>query len=186
MRKLATPVYSVDISEEEQEQAQRTRDQFEILLQKIDEAFDHLHVLNSAFEGVGDSGQFGSLTKLFHQYRKKTQRLFNDMIKQLELALKELHKTVSDTEMEQIKDTIVGEIREIRDGGIELLDLLENPTDKKFVQDFKATVGRVLQRGEALEEVISDQLLSKIDADVLGKIKLGTVAPLVVKRGFIL
>jgi hypothetical protein len=186
MLKLAVPVYSVDISEEEQKQAQKTRDQFEDLVYKLDAVFDHLEVLNSAFEGVADSAQFGALVKLFHQYRNKTQRLFNEMIQQLELALKELNNTVSDTEMAQIKDTIVGEIREIRDGGIELLDLLEHPTDKKFVQTFKSTVSRVLQRGRALEEVIEDQLFAHIDGDILGRVRLGSTTPLVVKRGFYL
>lgn len=185
MLKVSVPVYSVNITEDEKKQAATTRDNFKHLLKFMEDAFEHLYILDNALEGIGDTKNFISLGKLFSQYKRKTQKLFNVFIKHLEQALIELNNTISDSEMERIRDVIVSEVREIRDGVLDLLDLLDNPEDKTFIQDFRSTVERVGRRADSLREVITDQLFSHIDHDIMGQIRLGHQAPLSIKRGFL-
>lgn len=173
MHKVSAPVYSIDISEDEQKQATQTRLEFEELLHVMEDAFEHLHILGDSLEGATETPQFAAMSKLFHQYKRKTKKLFNNFIVQLEKALLALHTTVSDAEMNRIRDTIVSEVGEIRDGVITLLDFLDKPEDKDFAKSFKETVDRVFKRAEALEEIIQEQLFEHLDRDVLGKIRLG-------------
>lgn len=183
MQKSAAPVYTVDISENEKSQATNTREEFQVLLDLMEEAFDHLYILDNALEGMQDTTGLDQFGKLFLRYKRKARRLFNLFIKQLEKALKETNKTISDTELDRIRDTIVAEVRELRDGAIELFDLLENPENKTFIQDFRSTVERLGRRSDALRQVITDQLFSHIDHDILGQIRLGFKSSPLSKRG---
>lgn len=171
--KLAEPIYSIEINEEERAQAGLARKHFKDMLDKMDRAFSHLEILNNALNGFNDSTQFEQLRKLFKKYKRKTQEVFNEFIEQLESALKEAYRAISDTEMNRIIDTIVAEVREIRDGVIQLLHLLDEPESPEFIATFTDTVERLMKRKESLDEVVSDQLFSHIDFDILGKIRLG-------------
>jgi hypothetical protein len=182
MYKSAIPIYSIDISEDEKSQAANTREEFQVLLEVMDEVVDYLNILNNALEGIQDTSELGQFNKLFLRYKRKARRLFNVFIKQLEKALKNVNKTITDTELDRIRDTIVAEVREIRDGAIELFDLLENPEEKTFVQEFRSTVERLIIRSDALKQVITDQLFSHIDHDILGQIRLGFLLKPVIKR----
>lgn len=184
-QKTAIPIYSVEISEEEKAQASRTREEFQVLLDLMDEVFDHLLILDNALEGIQDPTGLAQFNKLFLQYKRKAKKLFNIFVKQLEKALLEMNKMVSDSEMERVRDTIVAEVREVRDGAIELFELLEMIEDKQFIQDFRATVERIHNRAESLQEIITDQLFAHIDHDILGQIRLGFELYPLSKRGFL-
>jgi len=183
MRKQAIPIYSIDITDNEMAQAAQTRKEFESLIFHMDDAFQHLYKLDSALESLKDSANFSSLADLFVKFRRKTKKLFDVFIKQLESSLFSINKMISDSEMVRIKETIVAEIREIRDGVNEILQVLEVPTDPQFIQDYREIVERIGHRANSLEEVITDQLYSHIDHDILGKIRLGSKKPALVIRG---
>lgn len=181
--RVAAPIYSIEISDAEREQAAQTRKDFESLTEIMNEAFEHLFILSDALNGVTETSQFVSMSKLFLRYTRKIRKLFNNFIKQLEKCLLALNKTVTDARMVKIRDTIVGEVREIRDGILEVLDILNEPDSKDFVQNFRTIVERLGQRSDSLEEVITDQLFSHLDEDILGHIRLGTVSDKFTKIG---
>lgn len=173
MIRYSSPIYSIEISDEECQQAQATRVAFEDMLEKQEAAFEHLRLLSDSLTGAADSSVFLSMAKLFVQYRRKTKKLFNEFITQLEESLKALNETLSDSHMEKIRDTILNEVREIRDGVIEILEYLERPHEKTFIQDFTSTAKRLIERGEALNEIVTDELFGHLDEDILGELRLG-------------
>lgn len=181
--KIAGPIYSIEISEDEKSQAQTTRDSFEILANNLDEAFDKLKVVRELLEQFKDPSHFKHLRDLFIRYKHRIISLFNEFLTQLQQALGHLNNTISDSEMENIKDTIVGESRELRDGIDELAEFLEEPDSPDFIKSFSETYDRLNERKNSLHEIITDHLFSHIDYDILGKIKLGSIKAKISKVG---
>lgn len=173
LRKRSNVIKSIEISDEERRQAVVTRKKFELLMDALADAFEHLNSLNGALGEIENPDELAPLRKLFKQYKRRTQKIFNELIDLLEAALIEMNKTVSDSEMERIQDMVVGEIREIRDGVERLLVLLKEPQESGFVKGFTTVMERLNARKTSLEEIISDQLFSHVDYDVLGRIRLG-------------
>lgn len=173
LSKTAITINTIEISPEEKEQATITRKKFEDMLDKMNQAFEHLGLLNGSLTGITDPKSLEPLRKLFKQFKRKMQRMFNEFIDALELALQESNKTVTDSEMDRIVDTVVAEVREIRDGAEKLLVYLKEPQESDFVKNFTATVERLNARRESLTEIVTDQLFVHVDEDVLNKVRLG-------------
>lgn len=173
MRKRSNVIRSIEISDEEKRQAVVTRKKFENLMDSVAKAFEHLNVLNGALAEIQEPGELEPLRKLFKQYKRKTQTIFNELIDLLEDALLEMNKTVSDSEMERIQDMVIGEVREIRDGVERLLVLLKEPQDPGFVKNFTTVMERLNARKASLDEIVSEGLNAHLDFDVLGRIRLG-------------
>lgn len=183
--KLSKPIYSVDINESEQKQAQITRDAFEKLTERLTEAFEKLKIVREMLGQFKDSSHFVHIKDLFVRYKHRITDLFNDFLNHLQISLQEMNKMLSDNEMENIKDTIVGEAREIRDGVEELSQLLDTPDAPDFINDFGNCYDRLEQRTDSLNEIITDHLFSHIDYDILGRIKLGAKNIRFTKKGTI-
>ena len=183
MNKIAKPIYSVEISEDEMAQALKTRTSFEVLAQNLDDSFDKLKMVRELLEQFTDSSHFKQMRDLFIRYKHRVISLFNDFLKQLQIALENMNNSLSDTEMDNIKDTIVGESRELRDGIDELAEILDEPDSPNFLTSFKTTFDRLHERKNSLHEIITDHLFSHIDYDILGRIKLGYVRAKISKRG---
>lgn len=173
LRKRSNVINSIEISDEEKAQAVITRKKFELMLDSMSDAFEHLNTVNGALAEVQDPTELTPLRKLFKQYKRQTQKLFNEFIDSLEIALIESNKTVSDSEMERIQDTIVAEIREIRDGAEKLLILMREPDDVGFVKSFTGIMERLNIRRDSMGDLVSDSLFSHLDFDILSKIRLG-------------
>lgn len=173
--KIAKTINVVEITEAEKEQAAKTRKAFEEMLDEMNSAFEHLELLNGALSGITDTAPLEGLRKLFKQYKRRIQGLFNEFIEKLEIALNEAYQTVSDSEMERILDTVVAEVREIRDGVQKLLILLKEPQDSGFVKGFTSIVERLKTRKDSLSEICTESLADHINYDILGQIRLGSV-----------
>jgi len=173
LTKKAITINSIEISEEEKAQAVVTRKAFETMLDAMNKAFEHLNILSGALSEISDPKSLEQLRKLFKQYKRNTQKIFNEFIDTVQTALEEIRKTVSDSEMERIQDTMVGEIREIRDGVEKLLVYLKEPQEADFIKNFTETVDRISTRREGLGELVQESLFSHVDFDILGKLRLG-------------
>jgi hypothetical protein len=175
VNKLAKPIYSVEISEDEMTKASKTRESFDLLAKKLDEAFDKLKMVRELLDQFTDPSQFKKMRDLFIRYKHRIVGLFNEFIDQLQAALESMNDSLSDTEMDNIKDTIVGECGELRDGMDTISEILDEPDSPKFLNNFKSTFDRLQERKDSLHEIITDHLFSHIDYDILGRIKLGTI-----------
>lgn len=173
LRKRSSVIKTIEISDEEKAQAILTRKKFENLMDCLEDSFEHLNGVNGALAEVDDSSQLEPLRKLFKQYRRRTQTVFNELIDKLEEALLEMNKTVSDSEMERIQDMVVAEIGEIRDGVEKLLVLLKEPQEPRFVENFTKIVERLNARKLSLVDIIQEGLYSHIDYDILSRVRLG-------------
>ena len=173
MYKESEPTLVIDITNEERKQAETVRKEFKKLEGLLDAAFDSLNKLNGSLQQFTDSSEFVKLDHLFVQYRHKLQHYFNDFIDQLQVSLDQLNKMISDTETKKIRDTIIGESREIRDGALNILELLGDTSHQEFLKNFKETFVKLNGRRTAISEIITDQFFTHIDKDILGKIKLG-------------
>lgn len=183
MNKIAKPIYSVEISEDEMTQASKTRDAFDSLAKKLDEAFDKLKMVRELLEQFSDSSKFKEMRDLFVRYKHRIIGLFNEFLQQLQVSLESMNKSLSDTEMDNIKDTIVGESGELRDGINQLSEILDEPDSPNFLTNFKSTFDRLHERKDSLHEIITDHLFAHIDYDILGRIKLGSSRVKISKRG---
>lgn len=173
MKKLAEPVFVLDINDDERKQAEKVRDEFKKLEMLLGDAFDSLGRLVSAMQGMQHSDKIIELKPLFVKYKHRVQDLFNSFLDQLQTCLEQMNNMISDSETIKIRDTIIGEVREIRDGALGLIKFLGHPENPNFIKEFQETFVRLDAREKSLKEIISDQLASHINRDILGKIKLG-------------
>ena len=173
MIKLSAPIYSVEVSDEEKAQATQTRESFKKLVDRLEQVFDKLKIVREVLDQFQDSTQFGRIGELFVRYKHRITDLFNEFQNHLQISLELLNKTLSDSEMENIKSTILAEAKEIRDGIEDLLSLLDSPESGEFIKEFTETCDRLQNRANSLEEIITDHLFDHIDYDILGRIKLG-------------
>ena len=173
MYKQSEPIFVLEISNDERKQAEKVRKEFKKLELLLGGAFDSLGRLVGAMQGLQHNERMVELKPLFIKYKHKIQDLFNEFLDQLQSSLEDMQTMISDSETIKIRDTIVGEIREIRDGALELINLLNRPEDANFLKEFQETFVRLRAREKALREILSDQLTGHIDRDILGKIKLG-------------
>ena len=183
MNKIAKPIYSVEISKDEMSQATKTRESFDLLVKSLDESFEKLKMVRELLDQFTDSSHFKQMRDLFIRYKHRIIGLFNEFLTQLQVALEDMNKSLSDTEMDNIKDTIVGECGELREGIDKLAEILDEPDSPNFLNTFKSTFDRLQERKNSLHEIITDHLFSHIDYDILGRIKLGSVRAKISKRG---
>jgi uncharacterized phage infection (PIP) family protein YhgE len=183
VNRTAAPIYSVEISEDEKLQAQETRNAFESLSEHLDESFDKLKIVRELLEQFKDPSHFAHMRDLFIRYKQAVINEFNEFLDSLTNSLTKMNKTLSDSEMQNITDTIVAEADELRDGVEELAEHLDEPDSPDFLKNFKETYDRLDQRRNSLHEIITDHLFEHIDYDILGRIKLGSNKIKLSKRG---
>lgn len=183
MFKSADALLSIDINESEQRQAKKVRSEFKKLVANLDGVFKSLGSLNAGLIGLDENPQLSDYRYLFLKYRQRVQFLFNRFLDQFEHCLKELEKMVSDRETLKLKNSIIGEVRELRDGVLTLLELLREPGRQEFVKMYRETFLRLDQRQSSLSEIITDSLFGHIDNNILGQIKIGKSKFRLSKRG---
>ena len=183
MIRLSKPTYSVEISDDEKQQATTTRKEFAQMIDLLDASFEKLQKVKELLSQYNSSSDFKSIKDLFIRYKHKIVHSFNEFLDQLQLALEEMNNTISDTEMENIKNTIVEEVRELRDGVILITEALDTPESPDFIKIFSETFDKLDKRKISLVEIVNDHLFSHIDYDILGRIKLGCNRPHLSKKG---
>lgn len=183
MIRISAPTYSVEISDEEKKQALRTRDEFEKVVKLLEAAFEKLESVRDLLDQYKDSSHFKQIKDLFIRYKHKIVHLFNDFLDQLQICLEQTNNTLTDTEMDSIRDTIVEEVRELRDGVVQISVELETPEAPEFIESFTEICNRLDKRKTSLIEIINDHLFSHIDYDILGRIKLGSEKIRLSKKG---
>jgi len=171
--KVSEPVFVLDISSDERKQAEKVRGEFKKLELLLGGAFESLGRLAASMQGLQHNDRMIELKSLFIKYKHKVQDLFNEFLDQLQVSLEQMNEMISDSSTLKIRDTIVGEVRELRDGALEVIALLNRPEDPTFLKEFQEIFVRLSAREKSLREIISDQLTGHIDRDILGKIKLG-------------
>lgn len=156
------------------QQAKVVRLALKTMLQSLDTITDNLGKFSGILAEIRDPSDLGNLRKEIVAFKHKTQDDLNVFLTQVEEALGEWNKMITDSTFDAMRRACVEEIRKIRESSIEMLEKFRDPMDPKFLQDVPEDVNSIVSAKKSLHEVITVQLFQKIDKDVLGRIKIGS------------
>jgi len=181
--KTAGPALSLPVTDKEKQNARAIRNGFENVLRKQDGFIDYLNVLFDQLDVLDEKAGLGSISPLLKRYEHKMRKVFNSYINSLSNAVSVYERNFSDSELDNIRDLIIENVRNMRQEVIDLLVLMKDVSDSEFVPEAKKSYEGILNAAEQIENTIRDEWFSHIDYDILGKIRLGSNIPLYIKRG---
>lgn len=181
MKKTSGPAFSIPVSEKEKTQAEEIRSKFENVLRKQQALVDYLNVFFDELDDLNSSVGLENISPLVKRYEHKLKKIFNVYIKSLSDALKSYEESFSNIELDETRDLIIENVRNMRQEVIDLIVLFKDISSDQFTQESKEKHNNVLQASEQIEKIIREEWFRHIDYDILGKIKLGYNIPLTLK-----
>lgn len=176
--KTAGPAFTIPVSKEEKALAIKVRKAFEKVLKVQDDFIKFTGILFENLEELEDKTGLQKISSILKKYEYKMKDKFNAYLKEFSKALSIYENNFSDTEMDDIRDLIIENIRSIREVVIDIIVLMKDVGSKDFVQESLAKYKSLKEQNKQLEEIIKNEWFSHIDYDVLGRIKLGYDLPL--------
>lgn len=170
--KLAGPIYSIPISEKEQEQAQQLRKYFEVMCEHLDDFSTFLRVFFDNLDNLDEKTNIASLAPLISKYKNKLQKKFNSFVKYLSGTLEFYHQSISDAKFDNIRDLLIQNAKSMRDGLIDFIKLLKNIEDPDFIKKSKDLYLGIKNDIDQIQMLVKKELFLHIDKDYLGKIRL--------------
>jgi len=180
--KTAGPAFTVPVSDSEKAQAIKVREGFEDVLSAQEKFFSFAAILFGHLEELEDQTGLMKISPLLKQYEHKMKKIFNKYIKEFSKALALYEENFSDTEMDEIRDLIIENVKGMRNIVIDLIVLMKDIGDDNFVQEALEKYRALENLNEKLSAIIENEWFSHIDYDVLGKIRLGHEIPLFIKK----
>jgi hypothetical protein len=183
MAKYATVTFSMEVSDEERRAATAIRTKFAEFNTRITEFVDFFEILFSSLDQINEGKQLLPIAGVLKKYQFKLKELFNNVIMTLAAALDESSDKIVDTKMSNIRELVIQNMSEVRSLFIDLMGILDNFEDDAFVEKGKDLHEQINKYLEKVQEIVSSELFSHIDFDILGKIRLGSPGfPLFFKR----
>lgn len=180
--KTAGPAFTVPVSDDEKALAMKVRKAFEKVLKVQNDYFKFMGILFDNLEELEDKTGLQKISPILKRYEHKMKHKFNAYIKEFSKALTVYENNFSDTEMDDVRDLIIENIRSIRELVIDIVVLMKDIGSKNFVQESLGKYKSLKEQSEQLEGIIKNEWFGHIDYDILGRIKLGYDLPLSKKR----
>lgn len=177
------PAFNIPVSEEEKALAKQVRDSLSLVLKKQDKFFKYLDVFFGNLEKLKSTTGLAKISPIIKQYEHKMKKIFNSYINEFSKSLSAYQKSFSDdSEMDEIRDLIIENVRNMRKSVIELLLLMKDVSEENFPSEALKVYNDLKNVKDKLENLIRDEWFGKIDYDILGQIRLGTLElPLSIK-----
>lgn len=182
MRKTSEPAFTLPVSEQEKEVAESLRKEFEDMLKELERFSTYLLVFFDHVDDLEGSEDMSSISPLLKRYEKKLKTKFNSFMVQLEDGLHHYNDGFSDTELDNIRDLIIENTKNMRKGLIELMRAFGKAGDPDFLGNAKDAYAVIASAIDQVRFLIREELFTHIDYDILGRIRLGVAqAPLVIR-----
>ena len=182
MRINAEPQFSVPVSNGERKLATKLRDSFEKLLAELDSFHRFLDIFFNHVEDMDSNTELKSLGPLVSRYSHKLKAKFNEFMNELEKALINYQTGFVDTKLDNIKDLIIENIKNMRSSLIELLKRFRKLDEPEFIRESRNSYESLLVCMSQMNTIVKEELFNHIDYNILGRIRLGLMeAPLTIR-----
>ena len=184
MIKIAEPIYSIKIVDSEKQQAKKVRDCAKTVVSQLDHCTDQLDQFSSILTEIVDSNDIKQLRKEMFAFKHKIADDLNEFLTAVQICLNEWGKMITDDSLDSMKKSFVEQVRKVRDAALEFLEKMRDPEATDFLQTMPEIVKNITTTKKGLESVVETQLFTKIDRDILGKLKIGTrLVSVIEKKG---
>ena len=183
----AGPQNSLQITELELSTAREVKEQIKEVLKKLDAATKTIIDLKDALitqrpsKDELNSKYKGKLLR----YRRKIKAAFNDFLLSVRDMIEKL-ASITDPDMLRLKQIMIAEVGELSDGAEAIMDLLQESQREGFSDSLERITAQIEKRSKSISEVIGSQLLSHIDTDILGKMKISGLKFRIMRRARII
>jgi len=177
------PRFVLNVSDTERMVAKELKQEFKVILKKLDNALDSIIDLKEAIVKQRPTQEelknkyMGRLLR----YRRKIRSLFNDFLQSTKLSLEKMAK-ISDPETIRLREIIIAEVEEMSDGAESVLDLLDEVQRDGFTASLEGIVSQMQKRQLSIIDVIDDRLFNHLDHDILGRMKISELRLKINKR----
>lgn len=181
--KIAGPAYAVPVSDAEKKTANLMRKKFVEVLKQLERLDRYLLVFFDNVDDLDNSVDISSLGLLLKRYEKKLKHKFTEFSDELEKGLTGYSASLTDTKLDNIRDLIIENTKNMREGMIELFKFFRKVQDPEFLSEVKKTYDVIKSSIDDLSNVIRDQLFTHLDQNILGRLRLGQAnIPLSIKQ----
>ena len=173
----------LNVSDTERMVAKELKQEFKVILKKLDNALDSIIDLKEAIVKQRPTQEelknkyMGRLLR----YRRKIRSLFNDFLQSTKLSLEKMAK-ISDPETIRLREIIIAQVEEMSDGAESVLDLLDEVQRDGFTASLEGIVSQMQKRQLSIIDVIDDRLFNHLDHDILGRMKISELRLKINKR----
>lgn len=182
MKRNAEPAFALPVSNQEKAIAEALRKEFDDMLRELERFSRYLLVFFDHADNFEGSEDMSTLSPLLKRYERKLKKKFNFFLAQLEDGLNHYNDSFSDTELDNIRDLIIENTKNMRKGLLDLLRSFEKADDPDFLGNAKEAYASISSAVEQIRFLIREELFTHIDYDILGRIRLGiSQAPLVIR-----
>lgn len=164
---------NLEITDAEIAAAKEVRESVKDVLKKLDKAIKVILDFKAAIVQKRPS-QDELVSKYkgrFLRYRRRITTVFNDFLVSIKKIIDKL-AIISDPDMMRLKEILIAEIGELSDGAEAVMDLLKEPDKEGFTSTLERIAVQIEKRQKSIKDVIDNQLIGHIDADILGKLKI--------------
>ena len=175
------------VTDAEKAIAKEVKVDFKEILKKLDKSVESVSDLRKAVveQHPSQDDLAGKYRGKLLRYRRKIQAVFNEFLVSTQKALEKMVQ-ISDPENIRLREVLSAEIGELKDGGEAVLDLLQDPEKDGFSQSLEQISAQIERRSKSIKEVITNQLYSHVDNDILGKMRVGELHFRIMRRARIL
>lgn len=180
----AYPAFRIPVSDTEKENAKIVRNTFESTLSARKALMDFLGLFFDNLEELDANGGIPKISTVLVKFTYKSKKKFNDFLRLFGQSIHSYESSFSDSDMDDILDLLIDNVQSTREFFIELVDIMGDLENDSFVAESSNKYNTLLELHESFTDIMTNQLLSHIDYDILGKIKIGKSLPLNLnKRG---
>ena len=168
------PKINLQITDSERAIAKEVKEEVKGILKKLDKATKVILDLKDAIiqQRPSKDDLSNKFRGRFLRYGRKITENFNEFLIAIRTTIEKLAE-ITDPDMMRLKEILVAEVGELSDGVEAILDLLKEPDKEGFTQTLERIAAQIEKRQKSIKDVLDSQLLSHIDQDILGKMKIG-------------
>lgn len=178
---------TLSVTDAERSTAKQVKTNFDDIIKKLDKSVRSVTEFRDALIAQHPSQQdlVGKYKGRFLRYRRKIQTAFNDFLTSVKTSL-ELLDQISDPDMLRLREILGAEIAELSEGCKAVLDLLKETDKKDFTKTLERIAAQLEKRQRSIEDVITSQLYSHLNHDILGRMRISEMRFKIKRRARIL
>lgn len=178
-----SPKFTTDVPDGEKAIAKQVKKDFKDLLDSLDDALKLIYDFKDAVleEHPSKEDLNNSYKGRVIRYKRKLVEAFNGVLEGLKKTVNSL-QGIMDPEMLNLRALIMAEFDELSDGVEGVLDLFKDMNSDGFTKELERLCTQLKSRKTSISGIIDNQLMSHLENDILGKMKISSMQARIIKR----
>lgn len=160
-----------DVPESEKKVAETARQHFEEVIVACEDLADYLRKIYNPFYKLQnpDMKLIQKYSKTFIDYSKEVNKKFNDILIATKNSVKTMEEFSADTSTEEMMDSFMGTIRELRKYIDIFMSIFQNLNNQDFRNNLISTIDSIKKQTNQIKQLVNDRILEHIENNILAR-----------------